>query len=365
MKKSVLALAVLGTFAGAAAAQGSVTLFGVVDLNVRYVDNDDDTWQLGQDGMAGSRLGFRGVEDLGGGLKASFHLEGAIGPDTGLGGGSFGNSSKTTNAYAFQRRSTLSLSNQWGELRLGRDYTSTFWNITSFDPFGTNGVGSAGNLYLPAELRSATTSANAFGTLVRANNMVAYILPNGQFGPGIYGQFQVAAGEGDFLNKYYGGRLGWAGGVFNVAAAYGRTETGINDVDMDNWNVGFSWDLKFLKASLYYGEISLNGVGDYKQENWYVGAAMPLGQANFKISYGAVNVSQDSVPGTVSAIDGNDGTQWAIGADYNLSKRTAFYVTFSAISNDNTATYAVSSTGSPLSGGNSSKGGEVGIRHSF
>ena len=72
MKKSLLALAALGAFAGAASAQSSVTLFGVVDLNVTYQKNNESTWSLGQDGMASSRLGFRGVEDLGGGLKVFF-----------------------------------------------------------------------------------------------------------------------------------------------------------------------------------------------------------------------------------------------------------------------------------------------------
>ena len=117
MKKSVLALAVLGTFAGVASAQSSVTLFGVVDLGLRYVKNDATTYQVSQDGLASSRLGFRGVEDLGGGLKAGFWLEGSIGPDTGTGSSSFGNgggATGTTNAFEFRRRSTLSLSNKWG-----------------------------------------------------------------------------------------------------------------------------------------------------------------------------------------------------------------------------------------------------------
>ena len=85
MKKSLLALAVLGTVAGAASAQSSVTLFGIVDINAKYVKNDgfDNRKSLGTDGINSSRLGFRGVEELGGGLKAVFWLEGALLPDTG------------------------------------------------------------------------------------------------------------------------------------------------------------------------------------------------------------------------------------------------------------------------------------------
>ena len=92
MKKSVLALAALGAFAGGALAQSSVTMFGVVDVNVMTVDNDDRTYSMGTDGMASSRLGFRGVEDLGGGLKASFWLEMGLAADTGGSAGIWGNS---------------------------------------------------------------------------------------------------------------------------------------------------------------------------------------------------------------------------------------------------------------------------------
>lgn len=357
MKKSVFALAALGAFAGAASAQSSVTLFGVVDLNVRYVNNDtvngsQSTTQMSQDGMASSRLGFRGVEDLGGGLKASFWLEGALGPDTGTGTSSVGNGNRAGGALVFQRRSTLSLSNQWGELRMGRDYTATFWNWTVYDPFGTNGVGGATNLGLGAELAGTASAGNAFGTLVRANNMVAYILPNGVYGPGLYGQIQVAAGEGAALNKYWGGRIGYGAGPFDVAVAYGDTDVNPSGTSsMQNFNLGGAWNFGFMKLSGFYGQIKVDGLanGDIKQQNWYVGGAVPFGQWNFKLSYGGVN--QD---GANTIVKGNDASQWAIGADYNLSKRTAIYATISGISNDKGATYSVGgSTVNPSPGFNS------------
>ena len=152
MKKSVLALAVLGAFAGAASAQSSVTMFGVIDLNVQTVSNNERVYGMSTDGMASSRLGFRGVEDLGGGLKAGFWLEAGLAPDTGRSNTNGNWGSGTENQLIFNRRSTVSLSNQWGELRLGRDYTATFWSWTVFDPFGTNGVGAATNLALGGDL---------------------------------------------------------------------------------------------------------------------------------------------------------------------------------------------------------------------
>jgi predicted porin len=370
MKKSVLALAALGAFAGSAMAQSSVTMFGVVDLNMRYVNNDDTTYSLSQDGMASSRLGFRGVEDLGGGLKASFWLEAALGPDTGRGSSSFGNGTTTTplpgggsvtneNSFLFQRRSTVSLSNQWGELRLGRDYTPQFWSWTVFDPFGTVGVGSATNLAIQAG--NIQGSGGSYGTLVRANNTVQYILPNGVFGPGLYGQAMVAAGEGAFSNKMWGGRIGYAAGPFNVAFAYSDTEI-TPTIDGSNWNIAGSWDFKFMKLAAFYSQINIDGsVGgatfqDIGQDNWYIAVTAPFGQANFKLSWGQADGKD--------ARDGLGAKQWAIGADYNLSKRTAIYATASAINNDAGTAFRVAST-SPLAPGENSTGFEVGVRHSF
>ena len=359
MKKSVLALAALGAFAGAASAQSSVTMFGVVDLNVMTVDNGDRTYSMGTDGMASSRLGFRGVEDLGGGLKASFWLEMGIAPDTGRNAAVWGNGDTSTgNQLFFNRRSTVSLSNQWGELRLGRDYTATFWNWTVFDPFGTNGVGAATNLALSGTLQAAG-AGGTFGTLVRANNMVAYVLPGGTQGTGLYGQLQVAAGENAPGNKYWGGRIGYAAGPFDIAASYGNTGLDAADkYDLDVWNIGGSWNFGFMKLSGFFGEISTDIEGiSLGRQNWYVGVAAPFGQWNLKASYGGTN-GKDS-------LDGIDASQWAIGVDYNLSKRTALYATWSSINNDNGANFRVSTQSSGLASGGNSTGGQIGVRHSF
>ena len=189
MKKSLLALAALSAFAGGALAQSSVTLFGIVDLNGRNVKNGGtDAYSMSTDGNASSRLGFRGVEDLGGGLRAGFWLEAGLGADGGtIGGGNGGananaggtvpnaatcttnlltgaiscpptlNTASSASASFFNRRSTVSLLGGFGEIRLGRDYTPTFWNHTVFDVFGTNGVASATNLIsvAPTGRRSA------------------------------------------------------------------------------------------------------------------------------------------------------------------------------------------------------------------
>jgi predicted porin len=348
MKKSLLALAALGAFAGSAMAQSSVTLFGVVDVAATWAEAGDvDKYLLATDGNASSRIGFRGVEDLGGGLRAGFWLEGSLSADDG-----------SNTKLDFRRRSTLSLLGGWGEVRIGRDYTPTFWNWTVFDPFGTNGVGASTNLGLPT---ANIVTGGTYGTLVRANNTIGYHLPAGL--GGFYGQAMVAAGEGEVGNKYYGGRLGWASGPFNFAGAYGQTEVPLGDMDGSNWNIAGSWNLGFMTLSGFYGAIEIDG-DILDQTNWFLGATVPFGAWTLKGTYGSVERDKGPFSG--------DADQWAIGFTYDLSKRTAFYGTYSSISNDGNAAYRVfGSTNAPGGtdpanwSGQDSSGYQFGIRHSF
>jgi len=357
MNKSCMVAALAAGFCSVAMAQSSVTLFGVVDVNVGWIDNNEATYQLGTNGMSTSRLGFRGIEDLGGGLKAGFWLEGEFDADTGRGSASFGNGDPTSN-FAFLRRSTVSLLNEYGEIRLGRDNTPTYWAWSAYDPFGATGVGNSQNLAQDRQLFTGTNGS--YGTLSRANNMVSYFLPGGIAGPGLFGQVSVAAGEGAAGNKYYGGRIGYAAGPFSVAAAYGVTDVTVSgDVTATAWNIGGSWNFGFVKLSGFFNQIDVSG-GNFAgsdQDNWMIGAAAPWGQWNFKISYAEANGG-----GTIS---GKGATQFAIGADYNLSKRTALYGTYSAIDNESTSEFKVLGASSALSPGNNSQGVQLGVRHTF
>ncbi|MDE5144470.1 porin, partial [Paenibacillus larvae] len=133
MKKSLIALAVLAA-SGAAMAQSSVTMFGIVDTGVTYVNHanaaGDSVYGLTSSGSATSRLGFRGTEDLGGGLKAGFWLEGEIFGDNG-----------NANGFNFQRRSTISLMGNFGEVRMGRELTPSYSKVSGYDLFGQAGIG--------------------------------------------------------------------------------------------------------------------------------------------------------------------------------------------------------------------------------
>lgn len=338
MKKTLIALAAVAA-SSAALAQSSVTLFGIVDLGFRNVSQGGQSLSsLSKDGTASSRIGFRGVEDLGGGMSASFWLEGALDPDTG------------GTALNFQRRSTVSLSGGFGEVRLGRDYTPTFWNHTVYDPFGTNGVGSSNNTF--------SVLGSGAGTQVRANNAISYFTPNLS---GFQGQFQYAfketAADAD-PNKYAGLRLVYASGPLSVAVATASEGSATGSLNaFKRTNFGASYDFGFVKPMFQYtiGKWEDNGGVDRKVKHMLIGATAPVGPGLIKASY--IRSSYDNF--------GDDAKQLAIGYEYGLSKRTALYANYARISNDGTATFGLAPNAAAVPAGGSSRGYEVGIRHSF
>jgi predicted porin len=368
MKKSLLALAALTAFAGVASAQSSVTLFGVIDTGLRNVKESSGSLKtLSTDGAGSSRLGVRGVEDLGGGLRAGFWLEGSVNVD--VGGGQKTAATGTVGSVAggqdWQRRATVSLLGGFGELRLGRDYTPDFWNHTVFDPFGTNGVGSSVNVF--------DASGSGATTVVRANNTIGYFLPGGL--GGMYGQVMLAAGEGAVGNKHLAFRFGYAAGPVNVAVAYGKTgavescapptcATAVAKVDWKRLNLGASYNLGFMTLmGQYIMSDTSGGAADGRElNNILLGANVPLGSGVFKVSY--VKADGD---GKTAAEKARDATQIALGYQYSLSKRTLVYGHYSRVSNKSGANFTASGTGPTAAhaAGKGSTGYEFGINHSF
>lgn len=364
MKKSLIALAALAA-AGAASAQSSVTLFGVVDATLQYGRSSgaggNKLWALGNSGYNSSRIGFRGTEDLGGGMSASFWLEAGISNDDGRAGGGIpaGNQAVTAAANTglnFNRRSTVSLAGGWGELRLGRDYTPSFGNLTAFDPFGTNGVGTTMTLVGAAAMG---VPAGTSGVLVRASNSFGYFLPSNL--GGFYGQAQYYLGEnlstagataddGDGM----GFRVGYAAGPFNVAVAYQRTEYAAGD--FNTFNVGGSWDFGVAKLLAQYTAdeidstpVSADGKG------WLIGTLVPVGAGEIRASYSQYRIDAGAVEPRARKL--------AIGYVHNLSKRTALYTTYARVRNSGGANIALN--GSTGVANASSSGFDLGVRHSF
>ena len=356
MKKSILAVAILGVFAGAASAQSSVTLQGTIDVNARYVKNDgsDRRVSMGTDGINASQLVFSGTEDLGGGLTASFQLNSGISVDT-------GNSTGETAGKFFNRRSTVSLAGGFGEIRLGRDYTPTYWNNALFDVFGNLGVANSINV------RQISSS-----TFVRADNAISYFLPS-KIG-GVYGQVMVAASEGAATNKgrYIGGRVGFAAGPFDVSLAAAEQRVDASGDKAKTYNIGGSYDFGVVKVLGYYDRDTLN-TNSQRDSRGGVSVSVPMGQGEIHAGYSRSKL-------TSSTASDNTISQFGLGYVYSLSKRTAVYTTVSRLTNgsngsasQNSVLGQFSATSSPssqsafpaLNGGGKSVGAEFGVRHFF
>lgn len=338
MKPSLIAaaaLATLATLAGSAHAQSSVTIWGIVDATYRSVNSGGvHSTQLASDGLAGSRLGFRSEEDLGGGLKAGAWLEAALDPSTGgiAGSGKF-----------WHRRSTVSLMGNWGELRAGRDVSPPFWNLIYFDAFGASGIGS--DLSLLSQLGSGAT------TQIRTDNAIGYILPSNL--NGISGQVMWAPGEGVAGNQYAGGRLGYQNAALNLGIGYSTTRTATAD-RFTVFNAGAAYDLKAVKL---FALTNIVKFGVKKQTVVEVGLNAPMGPGVFRAAYHRADASG-------AGTDTNDARVVAVGYVYNFSKRTAIYGTASHLRNSGAAAFAVA-TPPPAVAGASSKGFEIGLKHEF
>jgi predicted porin len=382
MKKSLIALAVLAA-AGAASAQSSVTLFGIVDATLAWGRGNgagsSDRFQLTNSGYNSSRLGFRGTEDLGGGMSASFWLEAGLNNDNGSGAATNTNNtvagSTGGGGLTFNRRSTVSLGGNWGELRLGRDYTPAFWNLTVFDPFGTNGVGTnqmlngVGSGVNPFT-GTAAASANPGGfypTQVRASNSIGYFLPRNL--GGFYGQAQYYSGESPSNTprdgKGYGARLGYAAGPFNVALGYGRTRISGTAAsvagatgDIRTWNLGGQWDFGVAKLMGQYGRDDAQlGAPELNGRGWLIGTLVPVGAGEIRAAYSEYRISSN-------VIANDPKTQkFALGYVHNLSKRTALYTTYAYVKNRDGAASALN--GATTAVNDNSSGLDLGIRHSF
>jgi len=360
MKKSLVALAVLAA-AGAASAQSSVTLFGIVDATLAHGSGSlTDRTLLTNSGYNSSRLGFRGTEDLGGGMSASFWLEAQLNNDDGTGAGSNTNNQATGAAPAaaggqgltFARRSTVSLSGGWGEVRLGRDYTSTFWNIGSFDPFGYNGVGTT-------ILATRSILGTASVVQVRVSNSLAYFLP-ANLG-GFYGQAQYYLGENaqngaaiEDDGKGWNFRVGYAAGPFNIALAHNKIDFAAGDIKTTN--IGGQWDFGVAKLLANFQRDRQSGVASGR--GGLIGGLIPLGAGEVRLSYSVYKVDNNAA----AALDPR-ARKMALGYVHNLSKRTALYATYARVRNSGGS--AIALNGATTGANTSSSGYDFGVRHSF
>ena len=369
MKKSLIALAVLAA-SGAAMAQSSVTLFGIVDTNVSYLDgvsnaagtNTESKYGIGTSGNATSRLGFRGVEDLGGGLKAGFWLEGQIFGDDGNASG-----------FNFKRRSTVSLAGGFGEVRLGRDQVPSYTKFISYDVFGQVDMGQFMGWSNWNGNNQTTANNNNDANGIRSSNMISYYTPNfSGFTAGLgYGFDEKSDATNSKKGRYVGGYVAYDNGPLSVALSYDESSaltlgaiTGVspavNGVDRNRLTLGGSYNLNVVKlnAILQQTKDDVPGGSERKVNAYMLGASAPVGAGEVKLQYALYDQK---------AID-SKAHQISLGYVHNLSKRTAVYGTVAYMDNKDASKLNLSAKGLgtiDARAGDSQTAYQVGIRHAF
>lgn len=327
MKKSLLALALLTAYAGATYAQSSVTIYGIIDQSVAKGNGGtaggtaaalgtSEAWQV-RDGGPGSRLGFRGNEDLGGGLSAQFLLEHRFTPDTGS--PNTGTSAAASSAFWFGGSYVQLTSAAAGSVYMGRWYAPIFWISLKTDPFGYGGVAQVGSLSL-----ANYSTPSSVGPGVRTTNTAGYKTPNiGGFTANVavgLGEGGTAGRDTGFNAEYTAGPL-YAGIAFDKVSAGTPTFTSATGaVDGNSVTIaGLAYNFGVIRpmASFAKSKTRTGSVVDSKA--YSLGFTAPIGVAVLK---GHFTQRTTEVPSAAEVKLRKIG----LGVDYFLSKRTKVYL---------------------------------------
>jgi predicted porin len=330
MKTSSIAAAALLTLPSISQAQTSVSIYGIVDAGLVRESGGPDgrVTALGGGVASGSRLGFRGKEDLGGGLSANFLLESGFNADTGsLGQG----------GLLFGRQMYVGLSGNFGAIRMGRQYSPYYLALRDVaDPFAAGLAGRAGNI---------------MATNTRVNNMIDYITP--KFG-GFFADIAYGLGEAPDdarKNRNIGAAIGYEQGPVAVKLAHHQLNNATATDRTKNTLLAARYNFGIAEASLGYAVNK--GAGAADSRDLIVGVSVPFGANRLLGSY----IRHDD-----RTRNNRDARQWAIGYFYSLSKRTDLYVAYACIGNDNGADFKV---GNATDTGTGNKAFNLGVRHTF
>ena len=295
MKKSLVVLAVLAA-SGAAMAQSSVTLYGIADVYVGKTKGSSAA--MGSGGVSTSRLGFKGSEDLGGGLSAIFTFEQSINLTTGATRFDPPTLATTTgSSRTFDRQANVGFTGGFGTVKLGRN-----WNAMD-DVFGLSNSGFDANV-LPAN-RVWLNSYNG-----AADAQLYYATPE-------FAGFTAAAST-QLKGNAAGGKLSsfnvtYATGPVAVALGYEKDEA---NGDQKGTMINGSYDLGMAKLlASYYNTDNTGGVAGAKVNSYQLGADVPLTSA-LTLSVGYASSKPKG---------GQSDSGFGVAASYSLSKRTSVY----------------------------------------
>lgn len=350
MKKSLIALAVAGAVAAPAAfaATSNVDIYGIFGASVDIIDRDNASEDEFKVSSTASRIGFKGAEDLGGGLSAIWQAETGLEVES---GGAFGSTGASGMRNTFVGLSSKSL----GTVRLGRMDTAYKMSTGRLDVF-------ADTLADYNTIMGSVTAQNAGSFDVRETNSISYESPemSGLKLMGTYGQRNEAGAANDSDMWSLAGT--YTNGPLFAALAY-EVHNGVaanRDVDAIKLGVGYKFGNTTLGAA--YEEIDDDLANStFSRDAWYLSARHDMGNIALKGAYGNADDSDAA---------GSDGADfWALGVDYAMSKRTVVYALYTSLDNDSGADFTLGgngTNGAQRSGAGTNPGGlSIGMKHSF
>lgn len=357
MQKKLIALAVAGLASAGAFAQSNVTVYGVADMYVGSfkTDNMERSTQVNSGGLAGSRIGFKGVEDLGNGLKALFTAEYALALDANSGIGDAGVGSTQA------RQQFVGLTGGFGTAVAGRLQTTAYdWQVkndvlagTAIDPLNA------------VQNKSFLIGSGSGALAARASNAVAYISPS-------FGGVTVAlnraylteengvsgAKDNDIANLI---SVSYENGPANVGLVWAqdRSENPIDgSAKVTDWALGGGYDFGVAKLKATYQQSKVENAETNRA--WSLGVGVPVSAAGTVIaSYAQGKLKVNDYTAPVALDDQNKIKSWTLAYTHALSKRTTAYAGYNQISRDDNIAVGEDNAGADT------KAFVAGVNHKF
>ncbi|WP_341890275.1 porin [Variovorax sp. YR752] len=301
MKRSLILAAVATLTSGAALAQSSVTVYGRLNTSLerqKNITSADNVWVLQNNG---SRLGFKGVEDLGGGMKAGFVLEHRFNIDNGA-------STNGTSFWGGAGTSEVYLGGNFGTVRLGHFTSEAYFATSDYTDLLNHGTG--------------TSSDALYKYLGNDNNKIAYRAP--AFGP-VTLEGAVSLGEGPTGNRIIDLAANYAGGPLAAGFGYEKVQDGDSQF-------GFRGAYEF-GAALVTGYVQryTNEAADSSKTIWRLSGMYTMGLTELHAAYGAAGELESN-----GVVLEEKTKQYTFGANYNLSKRTKLFAFYNRVKADST-----------------------------
>jgi predicted porin len=273
MNKKLLTIAMAAAMVAPLVATADTTVYGKVNTALVNTDNGtDDYWKV-QNGYAGSRLGFKGTEDLGNGMKAFFQYE-------------FSTDAQTNGGVTGGRLANVGLTGGFGTVVLGQVWSPYYNTVDVTDIMDLSGVGNS--YYIGA---------------LRIGNVAAYVTPNFSGLTATIGTI-IDGMPGEDGVDVYNISVDYANGPLTAGVSYLSNE----HTNMDQWGFGAKYKMDNFAVMAQYEDAN-----DADADSWALGGEAYFGNNTVKAVYGSADLA------------GADYDVWSIGVKHNFSKRTFVY----------------------------------------